>query len=235
MIRRSKPHRKPVWTYLISAALLVSGGYLLYELGRQQGGYSVLDQRREREGAVQTLIERNATIEDLRQRLTVLSTAREIDRETYAQVEMNLSQLQARIQAQEEELAFYQGIVSPEDGAAGLRIQALEVTPTDSEQRYTLHMVLVQAIIHDQRVAGIVKFNIAGTRAGEPLEFELADLTVDGESGEIAYGFRYFQGLDKELVLPVGFEPDRIDVEISPREPRGQKVSQSFPWSSIVG
>ena len=234
MSRRTNPHRRPVLAYLVGVALLVSGGYLLYELGRYQGGYSVFDQRREREETVQVLAERDASIEDLRHQLTVLKTSREIDRETYAQVENNLSELQGRIQAQEEELAFYQGIVSPEDGVAGLRIQALEVAPTDSEQRYTLRLVLVQAIIHDDRVAGVVTFNITGSRDGAPLELELGDLVVDGESGELAYGFRYFQGLEQELVLPVGFEPDRVDVEISPREPRGQNVSQSFQWSAVA-
>ena len=234
MIRPGNSHPRSTIVYLVSAALLVSGSYLLYELGRYHGGYSLLDQRRERVETETALAERDASIEELRRQVTLLETSREIDRETYAEVEKNLSQLQARIQAQEEELAFYQGIVSPEDGIAGLRIQNLEVSPADAEQRYTLRMVLVQAIIHDRRVAGTVRFNIAGTRYGQPVDLELSDLAVDGEADDLAYAFRYFQDLEQELILPVGFEPDRVDVEIWPREPRGQQVSQSFQWSAIV-
>ncbi len=234
MIRPAISHPRSTIVYLVSAALLVSGSYLLYELGRYHGGYSLLDQRRERVEAETALAERDASIEELRRQVTLLETSREIDRETYAEVEKNLSQLQARIQAQEEELAFYQGIVSPEDGVAGLRIQNLEVSPADAEQRYTLRMVLVQAIIHDRRVAGTVRFNIAGTRYGQPVDLDLSDLAVDGEVDDLAYAFRYFQDLEQELILPVGFEPDRVDVEIWPREPRGQQVSQSFQWSAIV-
>ena len=234
MIRPGNSHPRSTIVYLVSAALLVSGSYLLYELGRYHGGYSLLDQRRERVETETALAERDASIEELRRQVTLLETSREIDRETYAEVEKNLSQLQARIQAQEEELAFYQGIVSPEDGIAGLRIQNLEVSPADAEQRYTLRMVLVQAIIHDRRVAGTVRFNIAGTRYGQPVDLDLSDLAVDGEADDLAYAFRYFQDLEQELILPVGFEPDRVDVEIWPREPRGQQVSQSFQWSAIV-
>ena len=234
MIRPGNSHPRSTIVYLVSAALLVSGSYLLYELGRYHGGYSLLDQRRERVETETALAERDASIEELRRQVTLLETSREIDRETYAEVEKNLSQLQARIQAQEEELAFYQGIVSPEDGIAGLRIQNLEVSPADAEQRYTLRMVLVQAIIHDRRVAGTVRFNIAGTRYGQPVDLDLSDLAVDGEVDDLAYAFRYFQDLEQELILPVGFEPDRVDVEIWPREPRGQQVSQSFQWSAIV-
>jgi len=234
MIRPARTERRSMVVYLVGLALLASGSYLLYELGRIQGGYSMLDQRQERLEAEAALAERDAIIEELRRQLTVLETSRDIDRETYSEVERNLSRLQARIQAQEEELAFYQGIVSPEDGVAGLRIQNLEISPADSEQRYTLRMVLVQAIIQARPVAGVVRFHIAGTRGGEALELDLEDLTPDEAAGELAYAFRYFQGLEQELVFPVGFEPDRVDVEIWPREPRGEQVSHSFQWSAIV-
>ncbi len=234
MIRPTNSRRMPLIAYLMSAALLASGSYLLFELGRYQGGYSVLDQRKERAEADLAVAERDTTIDELRRQVTLLETSTEIDRETYTEVESNLSQLQARIQAQEELLAFYQGIVSPEDGVAGLRIQNLEVSPADSEQRYTLRMVLIQAIIHDRRVAGVVTFNIAGTRYGQPVELELGDLAADGADDDLAYAFRYFQDFERELILPVGFEPNRVDVEIWPREPRGQQVSQSFQWSAIV-
>ena len=65
-----------------------------------------------------------------------------------------MGELQAQIQAQEEELVFYRGIVSPQDGVAGLRIQSLEVLPGDGENRYLLRLLLVQAIVHSRRVAG---------------------------------------------------------------------------------
>lgn len=234
MIRPGNSRPRSFVGYLVSAALVVSGGYLLYELGRYQAGYSLLDLRNERVAAQTALAERDASIEELRRQLTLLETSREIDRETYAEVEKNLSQLQARIQAQEEELAFYQGIVSPDDGVAGLRIQSLEVSPADAEQRYTLRMVLVQAIIHDRRVSGTVRLNVAGTRDGQPMDLDLGDLAPDGAPDDLAYAFRYFQNLEREFVLPVGFEPDRLDVEIWPREPRGQEVSHSFEWSAIV-
>ncbi len=234
MIRPGSYHPRSTAVFLVSAALLISGSYLIYELGRYYGGYSLLDQREERLEAETALADRDAIIEGLRRQVTLLEVSAEIDRETYSVVEKNLSQLQARIQVLEGELVFYQGIVSPEDGISGLRIQNLEVSAGDSEQRYTLRMVLVQAISQDLRVAGVVRFNIAGTRDGQPVELDLGDLVADDSIDDLAYAFRYFQDLEEELVLPVGFEPNRIDVEIWPREPRGEQVSQSFQWSAIV-
>jgi Family of unknown function (DUF6776) len=226
---------RPKVFYVLGTIVLGGALYLAFELGRFQSGYSLLDERHERIQAAAALAEREATIEDLRRQLAVFETSREIDRETYDQVEANLSDLQAKIQAQEEELAFYRGIVSPQDGLSGLRIQNVEVVPTASEQRYLVRLVLVQAIIHNQRVTGIVKLRVAGEQDGAAVTLDLADLAADGDGDDIAYQFRYFEGFERELNLPVGFEPSSIEVEIWPHEPRGETVKQSFPWSVVSG
>lgn len=235
MNRPMTAHNRSKLAALVGSVLLIGGGYLTFELGRYQGGYSVLDQRREQAEYEQIIADLESDIVELRRQITLLETSREIDRETYAQVEATLSQLQTRIQRQEEELAFYQGIVSPGDGVAGLRIQTLEITPSDAEQRYLMRLVLVQAIIHERRVSGVVKLMVSGNRAGETVDLDMAELVAEGEASEFAYRFRYFQGLEKELILPVGFEPSRVDVEIWPSEPRGEPLTQSFQWAAILG
>lgn len=221
--------------YVLGAALVVAGGYLCFELGRYQSGYAVLDHRREVAGLDRRLEEERAANEELRRQLAILETSREIDKETYAQVEANLTELQGRIQSQEEELVFYRGIVSPQDGVAGLRIQSLEAVPTDDERRYSLRVVLVQAIVHSRRVSGIVKLQVEGLRDGQGASFDVAELTADDATYDMAYEFRYFQGLECDLVLPVGFEPQRVQVEIWPSDARGNRVTETFEWSAIVG
>lgn len=195
----------------------------------------MLDQRRVTTALQTELTERDESIEELRREQAILQTSLEIDRATYEQIEMNLGQLQAQIQAQEEELAFYRGIVSPGDGVAGLRIQDLEILPEDSEQHHLLRLVLVQAIVHNQRVSGTVRVKLSGSLDDAAAEFDLEQLTVDGQLREIAYGFRYFQSLEQGLVLPVGFEPDTVVVEIWPREPRGEPITRSFQWAAVSG
>lgn len=209
--------------------------FLAYELGRLNGGYSYLDQRRERDDLTTVIAERDQTIEGLRRQGAILETSQEIDQETYALVEQNLDELQAQIQAQEEELAFYRGIISPEDGAAGLRVQSLEMRPTDAAQGYLLHLVLVQAITHDRRVSGTVSFDISGLLDGEQVQLDVDDLVADDAGGVLAYAFRYFQDLQRQFVLPEGFEPDEVLMQIRPREPSGEALEQRFEWSAIAG
>ena len=227
--------RRPVLSFIVGLTLLGSAGYVVFELGRYQGGYSVVDQRKEREELQQLISQQAAFADELRRQIASLQTSREIDQETYAQVESDLSQLQRRIQAQEEELVFYQGIISPENGLAGLRIQTLNLTKAEPEGHYVLRLVLVQTINHDRRVSGVVKFNIEGVRDGEVLELGPEDVLLDSESADIRYGFRYFQGLQRDLVLPEDFRPSQVNVEIWPQGSRGQPISESYKWSAVTG
>ena len=226
---------RPAWVYALAA--LVAGGslYLAYELGRYQSGYSILDHRRERAELAQQLAAEKGVSDELRRQLAIGETASEIDRATYKQVETTLADLQAQIQTQEEELVFYRGIVSPQDRVAGLRIQSLEALPGDGVRRYLVRLLLVQAIQHRARVSGAVKLQLEGLQDGQMASFDAATLVAPGETYDMAYEFRYFQGLEAELALPVGFEPQRMTVEILPNEARAEHINQTFEWPAIAG
>jgi hypothetical protein len=221
---------RPIWVYAIAALLGVGSLYLAFELGQYQSGYSLLDQRRTRAALEEQLTAERSVSDELRRQLAIAETAGEIDRATYSQVESTLGELQTKIQAQEEELVFYRGIVSPQDGVAGLRIQSLEVLPSDGEGRYLLRLLLVQAIVHSRRVSGAVKLQLEGMQDGQTVSFDVAELAVPGEPYDMAYEFRYFQGLETELALPGSFEPLRVAVEIWPSEARAERINQTFDW-----
>ena len=223
---RSKPIAILVLAALVAAAAL----YLAFELGRYRSGYSMLDQRRERAAAAERLAAELVTSDELRRQLAIVETASDIDAETYSQVKTSLGELQAQIQAQEEELVFYRGIVSPQDRVAGLRIQSLEVLPSDGEGRHLLRLLLVQAIVHSRRVSGTVKLQLVGVRDGQTASFDVADLVAPGTAYDMAYEFRYFQGLEADLTLPAGFEPQHVTVEIWPSEARAERINQTFDW-----
>ena len=230
----SRRHGRPVWVYALGFVVAAAGAYLCFELGRYEAGYSLLDQRHERESYEERLRNEQAENEQLRRKIAILQTSGEIDKETYSQVEATLADLQSRIQSQEEELVFYRGIVSPQDGVPGLRIQNLEIIPTDQERRYSLRLTLVQAIIHNRRVSGVVKLQIGGTSDGQMATYDIGDLAPADSGYDMSYRFRYFQGLEAEFELPVGFEPQRVEVEIVPSETRADHVSDSFDWSAVT-
>jgi Family of unknown function (DUF6776) len=218
-----------------TACLLAAMLYLSFELGRQQSGYSLIHERRERQLFEAERAARDQTIDRLERELAILETSRDIDAETYAGITANLAELEARLQAQEEELAFYRGIVSPGDGVAGFRIQSVAVEPGVEPATFTLHITLVQAIMHNDRLAGAVRATLRGTEHGQDATYALAELDGASRSAEIPYEFRYFQLLEAGLALPEGFEPSEIEIEVWPQSPRGETIVQSFPWAVAPG
>lgn len=230
MSRRSR--RWPY--YAVAGALLLAGAYLCFELGRYEAGYSLIDHRRAEAALKEQLAQQRTAADELRRQIAIFETSRRIDQETYSQIQANLADLQARIQSQEEELMVYRGIVSPQDGVSGLRIQSLSVVPADGERHFVVRVVLVQAIVHSRRVSGTVKLQLEGVQDGRMTVLDAADLVPDKAAYDMAYEFRYFQGLESELILPVGFEPGRFRVEIAPNDPHAEKVQQSFEWTDVT-
>ncbi len=224
---RAPLHIRLMWLGL--AAGIAAGGYLLYELGRFQAGYHRIAVAEQRSELKDRIAELERIRRDLRAQLTRIETSRAIDREAYAQVEANLAELQSQILEQQEDLAFYRGIVSPADGASGLRIQKFEVFRRSEGSLYRLRLVLVQAMKHDRRASGVVHVSIEGAREGEPVTYALADLSPDG-TDQLAYSFRYFQDFDHDVVLPTGFVPHRVNVEVSPRGRPARTIRESFDW-----
>jgi len=215
--------------------VVLAAAYLVFELGRYQAGYSLLDHRKEVEALRRQTAEQTQTIDELKRQIALLETSGEIDRETYARVKETLTELEAKLQAQEEELAFYRGIISPPDGQAGLRVQNVELVPGNGEQRYVLRIVLMQAIAQNRRAAGVVTLELSGNLSGEPVTVGLDELTGSEAIAEIEYDFRYFQGLEQELVLPVGFEPLAVEIEVRPSEPQAEPLTQTFEWAALTG
>ena len=46
--------------------------------------------------------------------------------------------------------------------------------------------------------------------------------------GQLPFQFRYFQNLEQDVVLPAGFEPRAVNVEV--RSARQAPVRESYPW-----
>lgn len=203
--------------------------YAMFEWGRSQGGYSKLaEMQRRRELAVQVeaIQEEN---EKLRAEAAAAQLARDVDRKAYADVEKNLADLQAQVLRHREELTFYRGIVSPEDGVGGLRIQRFQVLAGGVDNHYRLRVVLAQSMRQDAVVSGTVMVHLEGVRDNRPAQLELTDAGVTTRAdGTLPFQFRYFQNLEQDVVLPEGFEPRAVNIEV--RSGRLAPVRESFPW-----
>ena len=210
-------------------------GYLVFEFGRIQANYNIVDAARERaefEGRIAGL---EAEIVGLREQIALLETHRDIEREAYKEVEASLTALQSKIQEQTDAIAFYRGIVSPADGAAGLKVQDLRLSRGNDERVYNVRLVLVQSLKHDRKVSGDVRLVIEGVQDGTTASYAYSQLLPESAEGNWAFSFRYFQDFDREIVLPDGFTPERINIEVRSRTRSIGSIEESYSWTSSLG
>jgi len=66
-----------------------------------------------------------------------------------------------------------------------------------------------------------VTVTLEGARAGRASRYPLL---------EVPYSFRYFENLERELVVPAGVLPERLTVEIRPADKAMRPVVQSVLW-----
>ena len=224
------------WLVRVFAMLLVVvAGYLVFEYGRISAGYDIADAINERAAFENHIDSLNDRIAELEQEVALHETHREIDREAYKEVESSLLDLQEKIQEQKDAIAFYRGIVSPADGRPGLRVQDFKLTRGAEEREFNLRLVLVQAMKHDRKVTGDVALRVEGMQDGEAKSYAYDELLPQDAEKAWPFSFRYFQDFDRLLVLPDGFTPERIHVEVRSRTRSISSIEESFAWAMSQG
>jgi hypothetical protein len=198
-----------------------------FEAGRMLAGYSVVSAERERLARRAEIRDLTTKLRDAEAHLATAEVARRVDHEAEAQVEKSLAELQARLGEANQELAFYRSIVSPSDGALGMRVQRLRVQPALAPRRYRVRLVLMQAARQEAVSAATADFTVEGLRGGHATSLPLAEI---GTSARVLnFSFRYFQELETEIELPADFVPQTIQVEVRPAK-GASPIRQAYPW-----
>jgi hypothetical protein len=203
--------------------------YGTYELGRFDAGYDRLAasrQRTELEVAIERLEETN---QELRAKVADLETLRVGQARERAEVQRTIGDLQAQAARQQQDLAFYRGIVTQSASGLGVKIQQVRIARTESPQRFRVRLTLVQSARPDSAMSGVATFKVEGVSHSGAAVHDLADLT-GGKRGELTFNFRYFENLDQEIELPQGFTPERLTVDVRATRKGVTPLTQTFLW-----
>jgi hypothetical protein len=207
--------------------------YLSFEFGRIQADYNIIEVAADRRAFVNRIEALEDEIASLKEEVALLQTHSSIDKAAYKDVEANLTQLQRKIQEQRDAIEFYRGIISPADGGRGLRVQDLKLSKGTEDREYNVRLVLVQVMQHDRSVKGEVDFSLDGAQDGAAVTYTLEQLLPPDADNEWSFSFRYFQNFDRQLLLPEGFKPERVNIEVRSKTKSIASVKQSFPWQSV--
>lgn len=233
---RVRPHRpwRTVVLCVLAVIALAAGGWGVYELGREHGGY---------QGRMARATEAHLRIEvaDLREQVsrlsrrnTLLERAERIEREARERLRGVIEAREGRISQLQEELAFYRNLVSPSEMDTGLHVRRMSLTAVDGAPRlYEYELVLTQVNNSDRYASGDINLTLQGRRGGEVTTVELRDLVTD-EEPETVFRFKYFQALTGRIRVPEGVEPDRLRLLVAPSGDRLDPIEEDYSWDSLL-
>src|SRR5690554_489056 len=183
--------------------------------------------------------QQQATIEQLYQRAETFDYQQHI-----ATVELGIERAASKnlqhelLIAQDEnfalrrEITFYQKIMAPELEANGVVIDSLELQPNIAENHYHFRLAIVQMERLRNLTKGQLAITLHGRQNGEAASYDLLNL-ANIEAKDRQFSLRYFTVQAGDFVVPDGFLPERIDIEVS-ISGSNQKLSRSFFWSRLL-
>ena len=229
LVVRAAPKRRAwVLSGLILTLLLVV--YAIFELGRYEAGFRVIDSVRGALAASSRIRALEAENSRLRTDLEAADVARRVDREGYKQVERSLGDMQSEIGRLKQDLSFYRGLVQP-DSLVHVKVQQMQIVPEPAAGQYRLKFVLMQTGKPEKDVTGSTSIVIDGLQGGKPRSLGFAEISPSRHAG-LAYSFRYFQDYDEIVRLPKGFDPTRLGVEIFNGKDQSRGFRQAFLWKA---
>ncbi len=219
------------WLSRLLALLIASAAvYFAHSYGTSEALKYQTQALAERDQFEQALAESRAEAEALRQQVANLKLGSEVDKAASEDVRNEVIRLKAEIAELQEDITFYRGLMMPSADKQGLTIGSLNVISTGVERHFNYKLVVQQLATNHAMLTGHVNFTIVGRQDGLPMSLALMDVSDAVTTKDIRLGFRYFQNVEGELVLPVGFEPIRIEIVAKVRGAKSATVEKKFGW-----
>ncbi|HEY3808886.1 MAG TPA: DUF6776 family protein [Steroidobacteraceae bacterium] len=229
VVRTYAPARR--WIVLSIVLLLAATAlYVMFELGRFKAGYDALQAASQRDGLQQQIDKLERSQHELHVQLAAAEQSRVAEGQERAEVARTIGELQAQVARDQQEMAFYRGLVAQpgQQAADAVRVQQFRIATLAGEQRYALRFSLSRTQRPEEAVNGTLGITIDGTRAGAPASIDMAALT--GGKNELPFNFKYFAAIEQPVTLPGDFKPDRVTIEVRPGRKGVAPYRQTFVW-----
>lgn len=223
------PYAQPLLLLATLVACVVIGA-ISYYTGNMRG-LAVQEQALvERDQLRLQLQQKNQEAIKLSQKVANLELASEVDKASTEDVRGEVIELKEQITALEEEISLYRGLMAPTESKKGLTIGALELTSTGVPRQYDFKVVVQQLATNHQVLSGHLNFSVVG-RDGEAVRtIPLKDLSTQIDEEDIRLRFKYYQDIQGQLELPLGFEPERVVLVARTTGRDGAVVEKKFGW-----
>ncbi|MCP3670521.1 MAG: hypothetical protein GY814_08825 [Gammaproteobacteria bacterium] len=171
----------------------------------------------------------NQQRDELLQRIVKLERMSQIDRESVSRVQDELMSDQSERLKLEEELLFLRSIVASKFGNGVLHLQRLRLQPGKSENSVLYAFTVSKVLRAPEYLEGVVNLSLSGKQNGVERTLSLGQVTRNKQDS-LRLRFKYFQSVEGEFLLPDGFKPSGVTIEVKPEGKKFSPVKKSFKW-----
>ena len=230
VVRTHTPWRRAlIWSSIVLGGVVAF--YIVYELGRLDGGYDVFAARQDRRDANAEIdrLERGNAL--LRQQLADLETTRVSGQRERDELAHTIGAQQDQVARLSQDLSFYRGIVANGEAAPGIKIERFDLAPIEDGKRFRLRFALMQTAQPEGTMTGTLQISLQGTSSGRPATLPMQSIAPD-KRAVTSFSFRFFEDVEQLLSLPPGFVPADIVVEARVNRAGAMPLRQIFPWDA---
>ncbi len=172
--------------------------------------------------------ESEAVVRQLRQQVSTLRRSDQISRSANNELQASLAEREEEVSALRADVAFYERLVGATGQRRGLTVHEAVFQPeAGGSWRYTV--TLTQNLNRGAISKGEARLSIEGVIGGRLRTLAWDELLQKPSSPGQPFSFRYFQQLEGSVLLPEGFTPQRVRVQL---RADGSTVDQAFPWQA---
>jgi len=179
----------------------------------------------------QGLEEENAR---LRERVSMLERTTSLDTQTATLLQDEIKTLQEETFRLKGELEFFQGIMENVGEVKGLDVHGIHVRRLSAPGTYRLKLILTNVTDSDHDTEGSVSVAIEGIQKGVTRQINLREVALD-QSPDMTFRFRNFKRVESNFSLPSEFSPQRVFVELQPKDQKQSKIRKAFDWPPTAG
>lgn len=224
MIVPHRPRARALVVLLVAAWVASLWG--VFELTRRNAVPGFEKTQGELDKALAELADLHDRVERLRQRNAVSHRSDETSRAANQAVQETLAARDEEIAQLRADVAFYERLVGGSAQRQGLAVHSLDLQPTgDGAWRYTV--TLTQNLKKASVSKGEITLRVDGVRDGKLSTLGWGDLLQAPQAPPQDFAFKYFQQLEGSVMLPPGFTPHRVRVQV---KSDGRQSEQVFPW-----
>lgn len=223
--------RRMKWMLALAGIVVFAwGSYLLGRINGSSPNDEIVEQSKALRLKV-TLLEKQKA--QLLEKFAILKRTTEVEYQAYKKIKQSLNIMEIRMMELNEELSFYKSIISPSDMQPGVNVQDLRISESTVQGKYPYRLVLTQNSGHNQIVRGSVRLKILGEKDGKSVNYSLNDLS-NNEQNLMEFSFKYFQRFEGNILIPEGFKPIRLIIQINIKGKRLRTVQQSYNWNKVL-